>query len=91
MIPGIGLILGSTLAKMTQNHCSLMKVIALFWPLIISAGLLLLLMPHSLAAVVNRYWIGDVQGLGVLYLLGALIVALSWFILQREMQTNNQN
>ena len=142
MIPGAGLIIGSTLAKMAQNHYSLMKVIALFWPLIIAAGLLLLLMPDSLpaillaftllmmagggfypaflqlvvapfktqsgavvalvgaidmlvfsslAAVVNRYWITDVQGLGVLYLLGALIVALSWVILQREMQVNHQH
>ena len=134
MIPGLGLILGSILAKKAVARWSLMQIIALFCLPVVFAGLLLLSLAHalpaillafillmmaaggvypaflqlvvapfpkqsgavvalvgaidmlvfsSLATVVNRYWFTTVERLGVLYLLGALTLAISWVVLNR--------
>lgn len=132
MLPALGLIVGSSLARYLQRYFSSLALIALFWPLIVLCGAILLFYPPSLttilvayslfmvasggyypsalqlaiepfkeksgtasalvgsidmfvfsmlAALVNRYWVTDMQSLGALFIVCAVIVAVNALIL----------
>jgi MFS transporter, DHA1 family, 2-module integral membrane pump EmrD len=55
MIPTSGLILGTSLIKIVQRHFSYESILAIFWPLLVAAGIILYVLPFSLWATLTAY------------------------------------
>jgi len=55
MLPTIGLLLGTVLAKFLQKYLSFKSILLLFWPLIFISGLILFIMPFSLFSSLFSY------------------------------------
>lgn len=55
MLPTIGLLLGTVLAKFLQKYLSFKSILLLFWPLIFISGLVLFIMPFSLFSSLFSY------------------------------------